>query len=255
MERYERNILLRGVGEAGQAALNGARVLQVGAGGLGSPVAYYLAAAGVGTLGIMDGDRVDESNLNRQILHTSERVGEEKVISAARTIEALNPSITVQPIPERLTPENALSIMADYDVVVDCVDSFSGKFLINDAAVLLGKTYIHCGVVGWGGQLFTHRPGGPCLRCLMPFIPGGGPQSTDEGILGAVAGSLGSIQASEVVKAITGAGTLMEDRILFVDFFDMTFSEMKFARNSACPVCGEHPTITSLIVENYEIPI
>ncbi|MBU1241546.1 HesA/MoeB/ThiF family protein [Myxococcota bacterium] len=249
-DRYERNLALKDLGPKGQQLLGQARVLVVGAGGLGSPVIYYLAAAGIGTLGIMDADVVEPSNLNRQILHGEDTLGTKKAHSAALSAKRLNSSITIRTHDHLLTPENALEVIGEYDMVVDCVDSFEAKFLINDACVLASKPFVHCGVLGWGGQIFTRTPQGPCLRCLMPEIPGRR-SDPEVGILGAAAGAMGAMEAVEVIKFITGAGSILGGRLLLGDLLLMNFHEVAFNKNPHCPVCGENPDVVKLTAEHY----
>jgi molybdopterin-synthase adenylyltransferase len=248
IDRYSRNILLKEIGGQGQAKLLNSKVLVVGVGGLGSPVAYYLAASGVGNIGIVDGDNVELSNLQRQIIHSNKNIGMSKVSSAKEKLLGLNPQINITCHETRITSENIMEIFSYYDFIVDCVDSFASKYLINDASVLLGKPFSHCGVVAFGGQVFTHIPKSACLRCLMPVPPpeGFGPTCSSSGILGAVAGIMGSIQATEVIKYLTNAGQLLVDRVKFIDALSMRFNEISLKRVDACPICGNNPSITSL---------
>ncbi len=240
--RYDRNILLQEVGEAGQEILLHSKVLIIGAGGLGSAAAFYLAAAGVGTLGIADGDRVDLSNLQRQILHGVDNLGQEKVTSAGATLRSLNPELQLQLYPMRMTEENLERTMEPYQILLDCTDRFASKFLINDVCVKAGKPYVHGGVLRYGGQVMTYVPGqGPCLRCLL----GDGPAPEEDvscaqvGVLGAAAGVLGSIQAMEAVKYLLGIGQLLVGKILLYDGLNLQFriSEMPHA-DPNCSVCG-----------------
>ena len=239
--RYSRNILLKDVGVAGQEKLFAAKVLVIGAGGLGSPAALYLAAAGVGTIGIADGDRVDLSNLQRQILHTTADVGRPKVDSAAEKIVALNPDVVVRRYPEFLRDDSIRSIVRDYDFVIDATDSFAAKFLINDACVLEGVPFSHGGVLRFQGQTMTVLPGrSPCYRCVFSAPPPDDavPTCSQAGILGAVAGMLGTIQAAEALKYITGAGRLLTGSLLTFDALDMVFRKVAVKRNPHCAACG-----------------
>lgn len=249
LARYSRNVLLDAVGGVGQKKLWNARVLVVGAGGLGSPAALYLAAAGIGTLGIADADVVDLSNLQRQVLHFTPDVGRPKVDSAREKITALNPDVKVQPHREFVNAENARSIIADYDFVIDGTDSFAAKFLINDACVLAGKPFSHGGVTGFRGQTMTVNPGrSACYRCVFgaPPPPAAVPTCREAGVLGAVAGLLGTIQATEALKWVLGAGTPLTDAVLTLDALEMAFRRVVVRRNPHCPVCGRHPTILDL---------
>ncbi len=238
--RYSRHFLLPEVGEAGQQTLLGARVLLVGAGGLGSPAGLYLAAAGVGTLGIVDDDVVDESNLQRQVLHTTERIGHPKVESAKQTITALNPDVRVIEHRERLTKENALSIIADYDLVIDGADNFPTRYLINDACVILGKPNVHGGVARFEGQVTIFGGDGPCYRCLFrePPPPGLALNCAEAGVLGVLPGVIGLLQATEAIKLILGIGEPLIGRLLTYDALTMTFREVRIRRDPACPMCG-----------------
>lgn len=248
LPRYSRHILLQEVGVEGQERIRQGRVLVVGTGGLGSPVALYLAAAGVGTLGLVDGDVVDLSNLQRQIIHTTPEVGRRKVESAKEKINRLNPHVQVVTYPCFMNAENALDLVRDYDFVVDGTDNFVVKFLINDACVMAGKPFSHGGVLRFEGQTFTHLPGTACYRCLFGAPPPAGsvPTCAQAGILGAVAGMLGTIQATEVLKYLTGTGELLTNRLLTFDAKSMEFHLIGMARNEACPLCGTHPTVTHL---------
>ena len=250
--RYSRHILLQDVGVEGQEKIRQGRVLIVGAGGLGSPVALYLAAAGVGTIGIIDGDVVDLSNLQRQIIHTTEDVGRPKVLSAKEKIERINPHVKVVTYNDFLRADNVLNVIADYDFVVDGTDNFPVKFLINDACVMAGKPFSHGGILRFEGQTFTHLPGTACYRCLFPAPPPPGlvPTCSQAGVLGAIAGMLGTIQATEVLKFLTGVGELLTDRLLTFNAKTMDFRKIRTARHDACPLCGSHPTVTSLV--DYE---
>lgn len=229
MEKYNRNIRIEGFGEAGQAKLKIARVLVIGCGGLGSPVLLYLAAAGIGTLGIIDSDRVDESNLQRQVLHFAEDVGTEKVLSAAGKLRALNPDVELITYNEKFTPDNATKLISSYDFIVDCCDNFSTKYLIDDVCVQQQKPYSHGSVVAMRGEVMTYVPGNASYRTLF----GGQPEDEDGvvssqvGILGALAGVVGSIQATEVIKYFTGIGDLLTNRLLIIDGRTMSFHALK----------------------------
>ncbi|OZG58251.1 adenylyltransferase [Bifidobacterium tissieri] len=258
IDRYARHLILKGVGVRGQKRLLAAKVLIVGAGGLGSPVALYLAAAGVGTLGIVDDDVVDVSNLQRQIIHDSDRVGTSKAESAKESIVRLNPDVTVNVHRTMFDAGNAAELIADYDVVVDATDNFAAKFLINDACVLAGKPFVHGGVVQFAGQVMDYVPGrGPCYRCIFRDMPAAGevPTCKEAGVLGAAVGVIGSLQAVEVVKMITGTGDLLTGRMLTVDMLTMRIRAVPLPeREPDCPVCGDHPTITSLDPDRYVQP-
>jgi molybdopterin/thiamine biosynthesis adenylyltransferase len=241
LERYSRHILLPEVGIPGQRKLAAAKVLVVGAGGLGSPVALYLAAAGVGTVGIADADTVDLSNLQRQIIHFTPDLGRPKVDSAAEKMRALNPDIEVRPIPEFLRAENIRQVIRGYDFVIDGTDSFAAKFLINDACVLEGIPFSHGGILRYQGQTMTVQPGvSACYRCVFvaPPPPDAVPTCSQAGILGAIAGMLGTIQAAETLKFITGVGSLLKDALLTFDARDMAFRKVPLRRNPRCPACG-----------------
>ena len=253
IERYSRHIILQEVGGIGQRKLLGSRVLIIGAGGLGSPVGLYLAAAGVGTIGIVDSDSVDLSNLQRQILHTTADLGRPKCLSAQETMEGINPDVRVVPHQLRLTSANVLDIIADYDVVVDGADNFPTRYLANDACVLAGKPLSHAGILRFEGHVTTIVPGrGPCYRCLYPEPPPPGlvPSCQEAGILGAIAGIIGSIQAAEVLKLILDLGDPLVGRLLVFDGLDMAFHTIEMPRRPDCPVCGDRPTITAPI--DYE---
>lgn len=249
IRRYSRQLILPKVGGRGQRKLLDAKVIVVGAGGLGSPAALYLAAAGVGTLGIVDSDHVDLSNLHRQVLHRTEDVGFAKTVSASRTIHSLNPDVTLALHQERITSENALDILAPYDVVVEGSDNFPTKYLVNDACVLLEKPLVLGAVYQFEGQIAVFQPGqGPCYRCIFPYPPppGAVPSCQEAGVLGVVPGVIGTIQATEVLKLLLEVGTALRGRLLVFDALQMSFLELKMAQNPDCPVCGEHPAITQL---------
>jgi len=249
--RYSRHLLIPEVGEEGQLKLLDAKALLIGAGGLGSPASLYLAAAGVGRLGIVDADVVDESNLQRQIVHSTERLGEAKVESAKRTIEALNPDVQVIPYKERLTSENVERILADgWDVIVDGADNFPTRYLVNDASVWHGIPVVHGSIYRFEGQVTVFKPGaGPCYRCLFPAPPPPelAPSCAEGGVLGVLPGVIGSLQANEALKLALGIGEPLVGRLLLFDALAAEFSEVKLRRDPDCPVCGEHPTITDYI--------
>ena len=241
------------IGIQGQEKLGKARVLIVGAGGLGSPVALYLAAAGVGTIGLLDFDEVELSNLQRQVIHSTRDIGRPKVASAKDRIRALNPAVNVEVFNTKLTSENALEIMAGYDIIVDGTDNFQSRYLINDACVLLGKPDVYGSIYRFDGlaSVFDARKG-PCYRCLYPDPPAPGtvPSCGEAGVVGVISGMIGTIQANEVVKLIVGGGEPLIGRLLSLDAWQMQFREYAIQKDPACPVCGEHPTVTGLI--DYE---
>jgi molybdopterin/thiamine biosynthesis adenylyltransferase/rhodanese-related sulfurtransferase len=249
--RYARHLLIPEVGEEGQRKLLDARVLLIGAGGLGSPAALYLAAAGVGRLGIIDPDVVDDSNLQRQIVHSTERLGEPKVASAKRTIEALNPDVTVVTFQERLDSENVERILAHgWDVIVDGTDNFPTRYLVNDASVWHGIPVVHGSIYRFEGQVTVFHPGnGPCYRCLYPSPPPPelAPSCAEGGVLGVLPGIIGSLQANEVLKLVLGKGDTLAGRLLLFDALGTTVDEVSIRRNPQCPVCGDTPTITEYI--------
>jgi sulfur-carrier protein adenylyltransferase/sulfurtransferase len=249
--RYSRHILIPEVGDEGQQKLLDARVLLIGAGGLGSPASLYLAAAGVGTLGIVDADVVDDSNLQRQIVHSTNTLGEAKVLSAKRTIEALNPDVNVVPYEERLTSENVERILADgWDVIVDGADNFPTRYLVNDASVWHDIPVVHGSIYRFEGQVTVFHPhDGPCYRCLYPAPPPPelAPSCAEGGVLGVLPGIVGSLQASEALKLIIGAGDTLTGRLLLFDALHTTFDEVAVRKDPGCPVCGESPTITEYI--------
>ncbi len=249
--RYSRHLLIPEVGEEGQLKLLDSKILLIGAGGLGSPASLYLAAAGVGRIGIVDADVVDESNLQRQIVHSTERLGEPKVDSAKRTIEALNPDVQVVAYKERLTSENIERILADgWDVIVDGADNFPTRYLVNDASIWHGIPVVHGSIYRFEGQVTVFQPGaGPCYRCLFPAPPPPelAPSCAEGGVLGVLPGVIGSLQANEALKLALGIGEPLVGRLLLFDALASEFSEMKLRRDPDCPVCGEHPTITDYI--------
>jgi len=249
--RYSRHLLIPEVGEDGQQRMLDARVLLVGAGGLGSPASLYLAAAGVGTLGIIDADVVDESNLQRQIVHSTDRLGEPKVLSAKRTLEGLNPDVKVVPFQERLTSENVERILADgWDVIVDGADNFPTRYLVNDASVWHGVPVVHGSIFRFEGQVTVFQPAvGPCYRCLFPQPPPPelAPSCAEGGVLGVLPGIIGSIQANEALKLILDRGDSLAGRLLLFDALGTTLDEVTVRKNPDCPVCGETPTITDYV--------
>lgn len=249
LTRYSRHLRIPEVGERGQQKLLDARVLLVGAGGLGSPAALYLAAAGLGTLGIVDDDVVDRSNLQRQILHTDRRVGMPKVDSAEETIHALNPDVVVNKVHERLTSENVLEVFAGYDIVVDGGDNFPTRYLINDACVHLGLPNVHGSVHRFEGQATTFVPGGPCYRCLYPEPPPPdlAPSCQEAGVLGVLPGIIGLLQATEVIKLVVEIGEPLVGRLLAFDALSTEFRELRLRRDPACPSCGDDSTFSGFV--------
>ena len=249
--RYSRHLLIPEVGEEGQLRLLDSRMLLIGAGGLGSPASLYLAAAGVGTLGIVDDDAVDETNLQRQIVHSTDRLGESKADSAKRTIEALNPDVTVKVYKERLTSENVDRILGEgWDVIVDGADNFPTRYLLNDASVWHGIPVVHGSIFRFEGQTTVFKPkDGPCYRCLFPQPPPPelAPSCAEGGVLGVLPGIVGSLQANEALKLALGAGEPLVGRLLLFDALDTQFTEITLRRDPDCPVCGDHPTITDYI--------
>lgn len=258
LERYSRHIILKDVGVEGQKKLMAAKVLLVGAGGLGSPAALYLAAAGVGTLGLVDFDAVDLSNLQRQIIHATGDVGKAKVESAGESIAALNPDVRVKTYRERVSAANIAAIIADedYDFIIDGVDNFPAKFLINDACVLLGKPFSHAGIIQFFGQTMTYVPGaGPCYRCVFGAPPpaGAAPTCREAGVLGVMGGIIGTIQATEALKYILGVGELLTGALLTFDAAAMEFRKVRIGKNAKCRVCGGQPTIGELFDEEQPV--
>jgi adenylyltransferase/sulfurtransferase len=248
--RYSRHLIMPEVALDGQKKLKKARVLTIGAGGLGSPLAMYLAAAGVGTIGIVDFDVVDESNLQRQIIHGTSDLGRPKMESAKERIEDINPNVKVEAYEEALTSENALEIFEDFDVIVDGTDNFPTRYLVNDACVLTGKPNVYGSIFRFEGQASVFwAEEGPCYRCLYPEPPPPGlvPSCAEGGVLGILPGAIGTIQATETVKLILGIGEPLIGRLLLYDALGMRFREMKLRKDPGCPVCGENPTVTELI--------
>lgn len=252
--RYARQIILPQVGEAGQQALLDAKVLCVGAGGLGCPTTLYLAAAGVGTIGIVDNDLADMSNLQRQVLHGEEKVGTSKVASAIESLTRINSDINIVPHDLRLDSTNVMEVFDGYDIVVDGTDNFPTRYLINDACVFLGIPNVHGSIFHFDGQVtvFNAPDGGPCYRCLYPEPPPPelAPSCAEAGVIGAICGMVGTMQAAETLKLILGAGNNLSGRVLSIDALKMTVRELKTRRDPNCPVCSEHPTITELV--DYE---
>ena len=250
LSRYSRHIILPEVGLEGQRRLKAARVLCVGTGGLGSPLAFYLAAAGIGTLGLVDFDVVDASNLQRQIIHSTKDIGRKKLDSAEEKLTALNPHLNVVKHDTMLTSANALEIMKDYDIVADGTDNFPTRYLVNDACVLLGKPNVYGSIFRFEGQasVFATQDG-PCYRCLYPEPPPPGlvPSCAEGGVLGILPGLVGVMQATEVIKLILGKGESLVGRLLLIDALAMRFRELKLRKNPDCPICGPHPTVTQLI--------
>ncbi|WP_340818714.1 molybdopterin-synthase adenylyltransferase MoeB [Methanolobus sp. WCC4] len=253
IHRYSRHIILQEVGGTGQQKLLSSKVLCIGAGGLGSPVIQYLAAAGIGAIGIVDDDVVDLSNLQRQVIHGG-NVSMSKVDSAKRYVEGLNPDVDVIIYNERISPDNILDIIKDYDIVVDGSDNFATRYLVNDACVLAKKPLSHGSIFRFEGQVMTIVPDdGPCYRCLFEDAPPADmvPSCQEAGVLGVLPGVIGSIQATEVIKYLLGIGEILKGRLLFYDALNMSFDEIKVRKNPSCPVCGDKPSITDIESENY----
>jgi molybdopterin-synthase adenylyltransferase len=252
IERYSRHIILKEVGGKGQKKLLNSKVLIIGAGGLGAPIALYLAAAGVGTIGIADADSVDLSNLQRQVIHFTPDIGKPKVQSAKEKMLAINPEITVNTYETWINAANIRGILADYDFVIDGTDNFAAKFLINDACVMAGKPYSHGGILQFDGQTITVLPGeSACYRCIFPTPPPKDaiPTCSRAGVIGVLPGVLGTIQATEAIKFLLGKGELLTGRLLTYSALRMRFREVPIRKNPRCPVCGENPTITELVDE------
>ena len=250
IQRYSRHIILNEVGGKGQKKLSRAQILIIGAGGLGSPAALYLAAAGIGTIGLVDGDVVDLSNLQRQILHTTATVGKPKVESGQQMLAALNSDVTVKTYPYNIDAGNILELIQDYDIVLDGSDNFTTRFLVNDACFFGKKTLVSGSMFRFEGQLATIKPheGYPCYRCLYPEPPPAGmvPNCQEAGVLGVLAGTVGVLQASEAIKEMLGIGESLADKLLIYDALDMTFRKVSRPKDPACPLCGNNPTITGL---------
>lgn len=253
IQRYSRHIILSEVGGKGQKKLAQAKVLIIGAGGLGSPAAMYLAAAGVGTLGLVDGDVVDLSNLQRQILHTTAAVGVPKVESGRKTLVALNPELTIKTYQEHVTADNVMRFLPDYDIILDGSDNFSTRFLINDACFFAKKTLVSGSIFRFEGQLTTIKPheGYPCYRCLYPEPPPAGlvPNCQEAGVLGVLAGTIGVLQAAEAIKEILRLGETLADKLLIYDALDMKFKKVSRPKDPACPLCGSNPSIRDLSLD------
>ena len=257
LQRYSRHFLIPEVGESGQAKLLDSKVLLIGAGGLGAPAALYLAAAGVGTIGIIDSDIVDLSNLQRQVIHNMETVGTPKTESARETITKLNPDVRVIPYQERLSNENIIDIIRDYDIILNGADNFPTRYLLNDACVMLGKTIVDGCIFRFEGQVTVFQPGvGPCYRCLFPEPPPAelAPSCDQAGVLGVLPGTVGILQATEVIKLILGQGEPLVGRLLTYDALEATFRVLRVARDPECPACGEAATLTPELIgeTNYE---
>ena len=253
IERYSRHIILPEVGGSGQQKMLEARVLLLGAGGLGSPAAYYLAAAGIGNLGIVDFDRVDLSNLQRQIIHSTERIGMLKTESAKKTIQALNPDVNVTLYNEKMDSSNIMSLIKDYDYVVDGSDNFPTRYLVNDACVMKDKTLIHGSIYRFEGQVTVFKPGdGPCYRCLYPEPPPPGmvPNCQEGGVLGVLAGVIGNLQVVEILKLVLGIGKPLVGKLLIYDALNTEFRNLRLRKDENCPICSEKPTIKELV--DYE---
>jgi sulfur-carrier protein adenylyltransferase/sulfurtransferase len=248
--RYSRHLIMPEVGMEGQLKLKNAKVLCIGTGGLGAPLGLYLAAAGVGRIGLVDFDTVDTTNLQRQILFSAADVGRPKIAAAADRLRGLNPDIQIDTFETRLTSDNALDLFKDYDIIVDGTDNFPTRYLVNDACILLGKPNVYGSIFRFEGQITVFGyPGGPCYRCLYPEPPPPGlvPSCAEGGVLGVLPGIVGSIQAVETLKLIIGKGEPLIGRLLLFDALAMRFRELKLRKNPECPVCGEHPTVTKLI--------
>jgi adenylyltransferase/sulfurtransferase len=249
IERYSRHLVIPEVGIEGQQKLKSAKVLIIGAGGLGSPLGMYLAAAGVGTLGIIDFDTVSYSNLQRQVIFSTNDVGHPKAELAKNRLLEINPNVTVNAYDTKLTRVNALELFRDYDIIADGSDNFAAKYLVNDACVMLGKPFVSGSILRFEGQVsFFDSKSGPCYRCLFPEPPAAGdaPSCSEAGVLGVLPGIIGSVQANEVIKYIIGRGSLLSGRLLMLDALEMKFTEVRFKKDPACPVCSANPLITEL---------
>ena len=249
VSRYSRHIIMPQVGSVGQRKLLDAKVLMVGAGGLGSPISIYLTLAGVGTVGLVDFDDVDVTNLQRQILHFNDDIGRPKVVSAVETLKAYNPDTVVKVHEEPISSVNAMDIMEDYDIIVNGADNFPTRYLVNDAAYLSGKPLVDGSILLFDGQATTYLPGKGCYRCLFPSPPPPGevPSCAEAGVLGMLPGMVGTIQATEVVKLILGVGDSLSGKLLLIDALSMDFRTVKIRRNPECPLCGDTPSVTELI--------
>jgi adenylyltransferase/sulfurtransferase len=252
LQRYARHIVLPEVGGVGQAKLMAAKVLVIGAGGLGAPLLLYLAAAGVGTIGVVDDDVVDLSNLQRQVIHATSRIGEAKVASAAATVRDVNPEVRLIEHDVRVDARNVMRLVADYDLIADGSDNFATRFLLNDACHLAGKTLVSAAILRFEGQIATFKshlgPAWPCYRCLYrdPPPPGLIPSCSEGGVLGALAGTVGSLQATEILKEIMGIGESLAGHLLLYDALDATFRKIRLPRDASCPLCGDQPSIIDL---------
>ena len=254
LDRYARHIVLPGVGGAGQARLKRGAVLVVGAGGLGSPVLMYLAAAGVGRLGLVEMDRVDLSNLQRQVLFDTNSIGQPKAEVAKSRLENLNPHLRIEAYAQRITTANALELLEPYDLIIDCSDNFPTRYLLNDACVLLNKPLVYGAIHQFEGQLSVfHYRGGPCYRCLFPQPPRPGtvPSCAEAGVFGVLPGVIGSLMATEALKLLLDLGEVLSGRLLLYDGLQARFRHLAFSRRSDCPVCGEQPSVTTL--QDYEL--
>ncbi len=253
VQRYSRHLIMPNVGSVGQRKLLDGKVLVIGAGGLGSPISLYLALAGVGTIGIVDFDVVDVSNLQRQILHTDADVGRRKVESAKETLLAHNPDLNVQVHEEPINSENAMEIINQYDIIVNGADNFSTRYLVNDAAYLAGKPLVDGAILVFDGRATTYLPGQGCYRCMYPDPPPPGevPNCSEAGVIGALPGLVGSIQALEVIKLLLGIGETLTGRLLMIDALSMEFTELKVRKDPQCKLCGENPEVTELI--DYDV--
>ena len=249
VSRYSRHIIMPQVGSVGQRKLLDAKVLMVGAGGLGSPISIYLTLAGVGTVGLVDFDDVDVTNLQRQILHFNDDIGRPKVVSEVETLKAYNPDTVVKVHEEPISSVNAMDIMEDYDIIVNGADNFPTRYLVNDAAYLSGKPLVDGSILLFDGQATTYLPGQGCYRCLFPSPPPPGevPSCAEAGVLGMLPGMVGTIQATEVVKLILGVGDSLSGKLLLIDALSMDFRTVKIRRNPECPLCGDNPSVTELI--------
>ncbi|GBR72709.1 adenylyltransferase [Candidatus Termititenax aidoneus] len=248
LERYSRHIILKNVGIEGQEKICSGKVLIIGLGGLGAPAALYLAAAGVGTIGLVDGDAVDRTNLQRQVIHFTPDIGKPKVVSAQEKIAQMNPEVKVNTYHTLALAHNINDLIKDYDFIIDATDNFPAKFLINDACVLAKKPFSHGGILRFDGQTLTHLPGTACYRCVFDAPPPKNlvPTCAQAGVLGAVAGMLGTIQAAEALKYLTGVGKLLTNKLLIFDALTMSFRTVKIKRSDNCPLCGKDPAITEL---------
>jgi molybdopterin/thiamine biosynthesis adenylyltransferase len=258
MRRYSRHMLLKEVGGKGQKKLMDGRVLIIGVGGLGSPAALYLAAAGVGSIGIADADIVDISNLHRQVIHTTKDIGRLKIASAQEKMEAMNPDVTVTSYQTLVSVSNIMDLIREYDFVIDATDNFESKFLINDACLLAGKPFSHAGVLQFAGQTMTVKPGeSACYRCIFHSPPprDSVPTCAEAGVIGVLPGVIGAIQATEAIKYLTGIGDLLTGRMLMYDVQEMFFRNVPIRRNPHCPICGENPTIHELCDDKNMAPV